>query len=189
MHVAVLCALAPAIRQPVVVSRYASPRMGLFDGLASSFANDDTLGDREEAGLSRQAKQTTITWRGPKPTGFMQQQQITQTTAVEGQSLAAIARSAGVPVEFACMTGSCGICDVVIDGKRMPACTAVAVSPRAARARPPARVPTACPLRRSHRVTWSSSTVGHGPRSGSRPPRRSRRRRRRRTRRRLTTAV
>ena len=41
-------------------------QMGLFDGFAKAFANDDTLGARENAGLSKEAQKRTVTWIGPK---------------------------------------------------------------------------------------------------------------------------
>ena len=40
--------------------------MGLFDGLKSAFANDDTLGERENAGLSKVKDKRTVTWVSPK---------------------------------------------------------------------------------------------------------------------------
>eukprot|EP00966_Prymnesium_polylepis_P270686 6253432-Prymnesium_polylepis.1 len=40
--------------------------MGLFDGLKGAFANDDTLGKRENAGLSKEKDKRTVTWVSPK---------------------------------------------------------------------------------------------------------------------------
>ena len=50
--------------------RRAAVRMGLFDALAESMKNDETLGKREGAGLSKEVELKTITWKGPKPDNF-----------------------------------------------------------------------------------------------------------------------
>lgn len=110
-------------------SRIAStaPRMGLFDGLAAAFANDDTLGERQEAGLAEKVKLQQITWVGPKPEGaeaLFKQQVIKEQQAMPGASLKDLADQAGIPVRYSCMQGTCRICDVRVNGLETPACTA-----------------------------------------------------------------
>ena len=53
--------------------------------LAGAFANDDSLGARENAGLSKEKAKKTITWVGPKG-------QSKKSVVVPGQKLRDIAR-------------------------------------------------------------------------------------------------
>jgi len=89
--------------------------MGLFDGLASAFANDDTLGEREDAGLSRQKTKRTVTWVGPKG-----QKKTAQVIA--GQRLKDIARSCGIPIRYDCQEGTCKTCEAQIGMGRAKIC-------------------------------------------------------------------
>ena len=57
--------VSPLADRSVTNSRSIQPSMGLFDGLKGAFANDDTLGKRENAGLSKEATKRTVTWVGP----------------------------------------------------------------------------------------------------------------------------
>lgn len=98
--------------------------MGLFDALGEAFSNDATLGERQGAGLTKKVEQFTITWQGPKPNNPFQQQPTATSTVVAGQSLSDVAKATGVPIEYSCMKGTCRVCDVVVDGERLPACTA-----------------------------------------------------------------
>ena len=68
----------PAVAQPTV-------RMGMFDGLAKAFENDDSLGERKSAGLSKEKAKKTVTWVGPNG-------QKKLSTVVPGQNLRDIAR-------------------------------------------------------------------------------------------------
>ena len=102
-------------------------RMGLFDGLAAAFENDDTLGERREGGLSREVKPHQITWVGPKPEGmaaFLEKQPITEQQALPGTSLMSLAEAEGIPIKYSCMQGTCRICDVRVNGVETPACMA-----------------------------------------------------------------
>ena len=101
--------------------------MGLFDGLAAAFENDDTLGERREGGLSKQVKEQKITWMGPKPEGmaaFLEKQPITEQQAMPGTPLSDLAEDAGIPIQYSCMQGTCRVCDVRINGVETPACMA-----------------------------------------------------------------
>jgi hypothetical protein len=72
--------------------RHGEVRMGMFDGLAAAFANDDSL--------SKQATATktlrTITWRDPAG-------KIVTSQALPGQKLKDIAREDGIaPIKYNC---------------------------------------------------------------------------------------
>ena len=105
---------------------------GFFDQLSAAFENDDSLGERQDAGLKRKARFQTLTWRGPKPEGFnpFEQQPITETNAVAGQKLSVIAMQEGIPIKYSCMQGTCRICDVMVDGQVVPSCMAQVVRAR-----------------------------------------------------------
>ena len=68
-----------------IAQRSGSPAMGLFGGLADAFKNDDSLGARENAGLSKEKAKKTITWQGPNG-------QSKKSLVVPGQNLGDIAR-------------------------------------------------------------------------------------------------
>lgn len=88
---------APVTWKPIAA---ATPTMGLFDGLAKAFENDSTLGERENAGLSKEKQKRTVTWVGPKG-------QQKKATVVPGQKLKDIARSCGIPIRYDCQEGTC----------------------------------------------------------------------------------
>merc|ERR1719440_1354675 len=105
----------------------AGPRMGFFDQLSSAFENDDTLGEAGPAGLKTKAKIHRITWVGPEPEGMAAMFEKPETAvqeAIANQELKTLADAANIPLKFSCMQGTCGICDVVVDGVAVPACTA-----------------------------------------------------------------
>lgn len=104
--------------------RARSVQMGFFDSLASAFENDDTLGKSGPAGLKKQAVYHKITFKGPPPTKMFEQQKIVETQAIAGQKLKAVADAVGIPIRYSCMEGTCRICDVLVDGERVTACTA-----------------------------------------------------------------
>ena len=98
-----------------------------FDKLAAAFENDDTLGDREAAGLKNKVTAQQITWLGPKPEGMaalFEEQKVTEQQAIPGRSIKELAEEAGVPIRYSCMKGTCRICDVRINGEETPACMA-----------------------------------------------------------------
>jgi len=91
--------------------------MGFFDGIKANFGNDDSLGSRQNAGLSRPADTRTITWVGPGGTKVSE-------GVTAGQSLQDIARRARVPIKYSCKDGWCKTCEVEINGRRVSACQA-----------------------------------------------------------------
>ena len=117
--------------------------MGLFDGFAKAFENDSTLGERKNAGLSKEATKRTVTWVGPKG-------QKKSAVAVPGQKLKEIARGSGVPIRYDCQEGTCKTCEAMIGAQRAKLCVAKMVSTaaalRAARI-PPTRQKPLCPRR------------------------------------------
>ena len=81
--------------------------------LANAFANDDTLGEKENAGLKNGPKFVT----GTGPNG--------KTVKVSpGSKLEPVSRKIGVKVQFGCQTGSCRTCEALVDGKRTKICIA-----------------------------------------------------------------
>jgi len=103
------------------------PRMGFFDQLASAFENDDELGEAGPAGLKTKAKIHRITWVGPDPEGMaalFEKPEESIQEAIAGYDLKMLADQADIPLKFSCMQGTCGICDVLVDGETVPACTA-----------------------------------------------------------------
>ena len=108
-------------------SRCADVSMGFFDGLAAAFENDDSLGERGDAGLKKRVQLQTVTWKGPPPEGMaamFEKQKVTEVKAIPGQSLKDLADDAGVDIRYSCMKGTCHICDVNVDGSPTPACIA-----------------------------------------------------------------
>ena len=94
--------------------------MGLFDGLAAAFANDDTLGERESA---PKAQAYSIKWIGPKGEETLSQ-------ALPGQKIKDLARQAGVAgkIKYNCGEGTCSSCDMLVNGDRVPACLVLRVN-------------------------------------------------------------
>jgi len=119
-----VCALAfsaayalPMRVQIPAVHRSPAPAMGLFDGLKGAFSNDDTLGARSNAGLSKEGTKRTITWVGP--TGKEK-----KSIVVAGQRLKDVARAAGVPVKYDCSEGSCKTCEAQMGNGKIKICVA-----------------------------------------------------------------
>ena len=101
--------------------------MGFFDSLAAAFENDDSLGEDGPAGLKTKVKLQKITWIGPKPEGpaaFFEKQAVVEQEAMPGTPLKDLAEQAGVKIRYSCNKGTCGICDIVVNGATIPACTA-----------------------------------------------------------------
>ena len=95
--------------------------MGLFDGLKQAFANDETLGDRGSAGLSKEKTKRVITWVGPKG-----QKKTSQVVA--GQRLRDVARGSGIPIKYDCQEGTCKTCEAKMGSGKVKLCVAKAVS-------------------------------------------------------------
>jgi ferredoxin len=102
--------------------------MNFFEQLSKAFENDDTLGESGPAGLKNKVEYNNITWQGPPPEGMaalFEKPEVTMQQAIAGQSLKDLGDAAGIPLKYSCMQGTCGICDVTVDGQVVPACTAV----------------------------------------------------------------
>ena len=77
--------------------------MGFFDGLASAFANDDTLGEAGPAGLKNKAVFHKIKWQGPAPTSPFEKQKVVDGQGIAGQKLKDLGAAAEIPIEYSCM--------------------------------------------------------------------------------------
>ena len=113
-----LCAGSSAFMVPAsgtLAWRANAPQMGLFDGLKGAFANDETLGARKSAGLSKETTKRTVTWVGPKG-------QKKTATVVPGQSLRDIARGCGIPIKYDCQEGTCKTCEAQVGNGRAKIC-------------------------------------------------------------------
>ncbi|KAL1520089.1 hypothetical protein AB1Y20_023564 [Prymnesium parvum] len=97
--------------------RTSVPAMGLFDALSSAFANDETLGARENAGLSKDVTKRTVTWVAPGG-------QTKLSTVVAGQRFRDIARSSGIPIKYDCQEGTCKTCEAMVGNSRAKLCVA-----------------------------------------------------------------
>ena len=98
--------MTPVVRVPISSAR-AHPLMGLFDGLAAAFENDDSLGEAGPAGLKTKVSYQEVTWKGPVPEGpaammGLEKQFVKTTQAIPGQSIKDLAEEAGVPVKYSC---------------------------------------------------------------------------------------
>merc|ERR1712167_564112 len=91
--------------------------MGFFDGLAKAFENDDSMGARENAGLSKEKAKRIITWVGPKG-------QKKESTVIPGQKLKDIARGSGIPIRYDCQEGTCKTCEAMVGNGRAKICVA-----------------------------------------------------------------
>lgn len=82
---------------------------GMFGGLAGAFANDESLGERKNAGLSKGPKfNENVTVNGKKVQG-----------AVAGQKLTAVAAKVRVRIPVNCQKGDCGTCMVKMNGRKL----------------------------------------------------------------------
>ena len=121
-----LVGLLSTPRSPVAPMRSAV-RMGMFDGFAAAFQNDEELGEAGPAGLKTKVQLQKVTWMGPKPEGpraLFEQQLVVEQEAIPGTPLKTLAEEAGVKIRYSCNKGTCGICDIVVDGVTTPATTA-----------------------------------------------------------------
>jgi len=94
--------------------------MGMFDGFKAAFANDDSLGDRGNAGLSKEKTKRTITWVGPRG-------QKKTSTVIAGQQLKDIARSSGIPIKYDCQEGTCKTCEAKMGNGKVKLCVTKAL--------------------------------------------------------------
>lgn len=89
--------------------RIPSSQLDLF---GNAFANDDSLGKRENAGLKKGPKVAQITVNG-KP-----------VKAVAGQKVSQVLASARVKMTYSCRKGNCGTCEFLMNGRIEKACGA-----------------------------------------------------------------
>lgn len=84
-------------------------QLHLFGGLKDAFANDDTLGKPQNAGLKNGPKYNDqVTVNGTPVQG-----------AVVGQKLTVVAAKARVKIPVNCQQGDCGTCMVKFNGRKV----------------------------------------------------------------------
>ena len=89
-----------------------STSLNIFGGLAGAFANDDSLGKAQNAGLKNGPKfNENVTVNGKAVPKVVVDQKISQVCA-----------SARVKVPYNCQNGECGTCMVKINGRKSKAC-------------------------------------------------------------------
>jgi ferredoxin len=88
--------------------------LDMFGGLKGAFANDDSLGNRKNEGLSGGPKYNeNVTVNGQLVKG-----------AVVGQKITVVAGRVRVKIPVNCQKGDCGTCMVNMNGKKVKACQA-----------------------------------------------------------------
>mmetsp|Transcript_20429 Transcript_20429/g.44253 ORF Transcript_20429/g.44253 Transcript_20429/m.44253 type:complete len:136 (-) Transcript_20429:290-697(-) len=84
-----------------------------LDIFGKAFANDDSLGKRENAGLKKGPNVNEVTVNG-KP-----------AKAVAGQKVSQVLAAAKVKMTYSCRKGNCGTCEFIMNGRVEKACGAV----------------------------------------------------------------
>lgn len=84
---------------------------GMFDGLSKAFANDDSLGKAQNAGLSGGPDVNDKVSINGKP-----------VNAVVGQKVSVVAAGARVKINYDCRNGDCGTCMIKMNGRKVKAC-------------------------------------------------------------------
>ena len=125
LHLAAL--QPPNPRLPTTNNRQCAQRINtqcqtkmIFESFKKAFENDDSLGTRSNAGLSKQKQTRTITWVGPN-------KQKKTSVVIPGQSLRDIARASGVPIKYDCENGKCKTCEAKVGNGRAKICVSKAV--------------------------------------------------------------
>mmetsp|Transcript_26887 Transcript_26887/g.35078 ORF Transcript_26887/g.35078 Transcript_26887/m.35078 type:complete len:141 (+) Transcript_26887:99-521(+) len=77
-----------------------------------AFSNDDSLGEKENAGLKGGPKINEVTING-KP-----------VKAVANQKVSQVLAAARTKVTYSCKKGDCGTCEIQMDGRIVKACQA-----------------------------------------------------------------
>lgn len=83
-----------------------------LDIFGNAFANDDSLGKKENPGLKKGPKVSEVTVNG-KP-----------VKAVAGQKVSQVMASARVKMTYSCKKGNCGTCEMLLNGRVEKACVA-----------------------------------------------------------------
>mmetsp|Transcript_18597 Transcript_18597/g.39930 ORF Transcript_18597/g.39930 Transcript_18597/m.39930 type:complete len:137 (+) Transcript_18597:113-523(+) len=101
---------APAVNNyRNVVRSSATTQLDIF---GKAFANDESLGKRESAGLKKGPNFNEVTING-KP-----------AKAVAGQKVSQVLAAARVKVTYSCREGNCGTCELLMNGRIEKACCA-----------------------------------------------------------------
>mmetsp|Transcript_828 Transcript_828/g.1481 ORF Transcript_828/g.1481 Transcript_828/m.1481 type:complete len:136 (+) Transcript_828:159-566(+) len=83
-----------------------------LDIFGKAFANDDSLGKRDNPGLKKgpNVSETTVNGKAVK--------------AVAGQKVSQVLASARVKMTYSCREGNCGTCEMLMNGRIEKACCA-----------------------------------------------------------------
>mmetsp|Transcript_23956 Transcript_23956/g.56725 ORF Transcript_23956/g.56725 Transcript_23956/m.56725 type:complete len:142 (+) Transcript_23956:167-592(+) len=104
--------LPPAQNANGVVKSTSSTSLNIFGGLKGAFANDDSLGERENAGLKNGPKTNDqVTVNGKSVPGV-----------VVDQRVSVVCSKARAKVSYNCQNGECGTCTIRINGRPARAC-------------------------------------------------------------------
>jgi len=103
--------LAFSVVQPSLAGRTfaTTSELNLFGGLKGAFANDDSLGKPQNAGLKNGPNvNDNVTVNGKPVAG-----------AVVGQKITVVAGRARVKIPVNCQKGDCGTCMVKVNGRKL----------------------------------------------------------------------
>ncbi len=102
----------PATARSHATTTTSSTSLNIFGGLKGAFANDDSLGQAKNEGLSNGPRYNeNVTVNGKAVPNVVVDQKISQVCA-----------SARVKVPYNCQNGECGTCMVKINGRKAKAC-------------------------------------------------------------------
>eukprot|EP00562_Extubocellulus_spinifer_P005862 CAMPEP_0178523130 /NCGR_PEP_ID=MMETSP0696-20121128/28917_1 /TAXON_ID=265572 /ORGANISM="Extubocellulus spinifer, Strain CCMP396" /LENGTH=147 /DNA_ID=CAMNT_0020154321 /DNA_START=56 /DNA_END=499 /DNA_ORIENTATION=+ len=106
------CLNSPTRSQQYPERRAQRSSLNIFGNLKGAFANDDSLGKADNAGLKGgpNFSQTTINGKPVK--------------AVANQKVSQVAAAARVKITYSCKKGDCGTCEVMMNGRIVKACQA-----------------------------------------------------------------
>ena len=95
--------------QPLRTTSTSTQLYGMFDGLSKAFANDESLGPAQNAGLKNGPNiNENVTVNGKPVPG-----------AVVGQKLTVVAGRVRVKIPVNCQKGDCGTCMVKVNGRKL----------------------------------------------------------------------
>ena len=97
---------------PKTTPQTTSTSINIFGGLKGAFANDESLGEAKNAGLSN----------GPKYNEQVTVNGKAVPRVVVDQKISNVCNAARVKVPYNCQNGECGTCMVKINGRKMKAC-------------------------------------------------------------------
>merc|ERR1719287_72788 len=107
-----MSAFTVPLEHEISLRRPASQLDMFGNAMKGAFANDDSLGKRQNAGLKKGPNVSETTVNG-KP-----------IKAVAGQKVSQVMNSARVKMTYSCKEGNCGTCELLMNGRIEKACVA-----------------------------------------------------------------